>query len=108
MSLSYDPVENSNSAAQDDIPFEELLRRLFDQQWDEFLAYVLPCDASDKIVDLRYIGLDGKARYEVTWSTSLVTARQIIEHFVPQHLPMYDYICPNGEYTPYSPTLQED
>ena len=101
MSLPYDPAEIAALAAQYDLPVEELTRRLFGQYWDEFLAFVLPCVAADEVVDLIYIGIDGKARYKVTWTDKPVTARDIIERFVPHHLPMYDLIYTDEQYAPY-------
>ena len=100
MSLLYDPAEVAALAAQHNLPEDVLTKRLCEQHWDEFLAFVLPREASDEVVDLIYIGIDGKARYKVTWTDKPVTARDIIERFVPHHLSMYDLIHTDGEYAP--------
>lgn len=52
-------------------------------------------------VELKFIGLDGKARYKLYWSENLQTARQIIEHYRPDLLSAYDKHNPTGKYEPY-------
>lgn len=48
-----------------------------------------------------YVGLDGKARYKVTWSKDPQTAREVIEHYRPDLLEAYDKHNPTGKYEPY-------
>ena len=56
-------------------------------------------------VELQFIGLDGKARYKVTWSENPQTARQVIEHYRPDLLSAYDRHNPTGKYERYKEDL---
>lgn len=51
-------------------------------------------------VRLHFIGLDGQARYKVPWSDEFQTTRQIIEHYTPDLLEIYDMAHPDGEWSP--------
>ena len=58
-------------------------------------------------VELKFIGLDGKARYSLNRSENLQTARQIIEHYRPDLLSAYDKHNPTGKYEPYEPNKED-
>lgn len=58
-------------------------------------------------VELQFIGLDGKARYKVTWSDEPQTARQVIEYYRPDLLSDYDKHNPTGKYEPYKGGLEQ-
>ena len=72
--------------------------RLYKSNFDIDVAIISP---TDECVGLKFIGLDGKARYKVNWSSRTVTARQIIEHYRPDLLDAYDKSNPTGKYNPY-------
>ena len=88
-------------AEQRNLPFEVLYARLH-LGWDIYLALVLPAEISDKSIKLEFVNLSQVAYYKVPWSDEYVNTREIIEHYVPQELPLYDLIYDTGEYTPYS------
>ena len=57
----------------------------------------------DDKVGLRFIGLDGKARYGLNKSTDkLYTAREVIEKCRPDLIEAYDKHNPTGVYKPYN------
>jgi len=88
-------------AEQRNLPFEVLCARLR-LGWDIYLALVLPAEISEKSIKFAFVSLRGNAYYKVSWSKDPVSACEIIEHYVPQELPLYDLIFDTGEYTPYS------
>ena len=51
-------------------------------------------------IELKFIGLDGQARYKVPWSKELQTMREIIEHERPDLLGLYDSSNPTGKWNP--------
>lgn len=51
-------------------------------------------------VELQFIGLDGQARYKVPWSDEFQTTRQVIEHYTPDLLEIYDKAHPDGKWNP--------
>lgn len=53
-------------------------------------------------MQLKFIGLDGQARYKVSWSQEYQTTRKIIDHERPDLLDLYDKVHPKGEWNPYS------
>ena len=55
-------------------------------------------------IKVKFVGLDGKARYSVKWSKELQTARQIIEHERPDLLELYDNSNPKGIWNPLVPS----
>lgn len=60
----------------------------------------------DYKVGLRFIGLDGKARYGLNKSTDkLYTARELVAKFRPDLLSAYDKNNPTGKYEPYRPMI---
>jgi len=97
------PLSLAALAAQYNLPIDVLIDRLINQGWDLFLALVAPADLEATV---RYIGINGKAYYSVDWSENPVTTRQIIERYVPHHLPMYDLINSDEKYTPYHDDLR--
>lgn len=48
-----------------------------------------------------FIGLDGKAYYNVRWADEVVTTRDVIKYYRPDLLDAYDKSNPTGEYKPY-------
>lgn len=56
--------------------------------------------AKDK-VQLKFVGLDGKARYKLGNCEDPLTARQIVEYYRPDLLEAYDKYNPTGKYEPY-------
>lgn len=52
-------------------------------------------------IKLKFIGLDGQARYEVPWTEEYQTTREIIAHERPDLLSLYDKAHPKGEWNPY-------
>lgn len=59
-------------------------------------------------VKLRFVGLDGKARYILNGSDRILyTARELIEKFRPDLLKAYDKHNPTGEYEPYKPNKED-
>lgn len=69
---------------------------------DRLKAHIEPCVAvlTTDYLELAYIGLDDKARYKLPWSELPVTARQIIEHYRPDLIDLYDKHNPTGKYEP--------
>lgn len=55
----------------------------------------------NNVVEFKFLGLDGKARYRLSWSDEPQTARQIIEHYRPDLIQSYDKHNPTGKYEPY-------
>lgn len=51
--------------------------------------------------NLKFVGLDRQARYQVPWSKEYQTTRQIIQHERPDLLELYDKAHPKGEWNPY-------
>ena len=57
----------------------------------------------DSSVVIKFIGLDGKARYALNRDDSrLYTARELVEKYRPDLLEIYDKYNPTGEYRPYN------
>ena len=52
-------------------------------------------------VHLFHIGLDGKAYYQFDWAPTPQTARQVVEHYRPDLLDLYDQYNPTGKWNPY-------
>lgn len=52
-------------------------------------------------IQIKFIGLDNKSYYSVPWSNAYVTAREIIQHYRPDLIDLYDKYNPTGEYNPY-------
>lgn len=50
---------------------------------------------------LAFVGIDSQARYKVPWSDEYQTARQMIAHYRPDLLDLYNESNPTGEYNPY-------
>lgn len=53
-------------------------------------------------IKLAFIGLDGQARYKVSWAEDYQTTRQIIQHERPDLLDLYDKVHPDGKWNPYN------
>ena len=54
-------------------------------------------------VKLRFVGLDGKARYTLNGNKNkYCTARELVEKYRPDLLEIYDKYNPTGEYKPYN------
>lgn len=94
--MPYDSI--ANLAMQHKLPVDVLTERLLKQHWDTILALIVPADSDATIA---YIGLDGKARYSCAELGSYVTAREIIEYYCPEKLPLYDLLYSSGKYSPY-------
>ena len=94
--MPYDSI--ANLAMQYKLPVDVLTERLLKQHWDTILALIVPADSDATIA---YIGLDGKARYTCTGFSGFVTARDLIAHYRPEKLPLYDLLYNTGKYTPY-------
>ena len=63
---------------------------------------------SEDITTLKFIGLDGKARYQLgNHRDKLYTARQIVEKYRPDLLDSYDKHNPTGKYEPYMQDKEE-
>lgn len=87
-------------AAQRGIPADVLTERLIKLHWDIPLAVLLPPDVR---ANLAFISLDNIAYYEVPWSVDpYISARQLIEKYIPQELPFYDILYSSGHYAPYT------
>lgn len=76
---------------------ESVLRKRFTRGLEIDVAVV----ATEKSVDLKYIGLDGRAYYKVVQIDELMTARDVVKHFKPELICEYDKINPQGLYRPY-------
>jgi len=92
-------VSYADIAAQHNIPFNLMIKRLTKLQWDEPLAILLPPDTS---VELDHISSDGKAYYTVPWHPNFLTARDLLYYYVPTEVVYYDICYPGGKYTPYT------
>jgi len=57
--------------------------------------------ASDYLVRMAYIGSDGRAYHCVPWSRLYVTTREIVQHYRPDLLPIYDKYHPKGKHSPF-------
>ena len=79
---------------------EQLLSRRFNGNRKEDLEILISVP-NLRGVELRFIGLDGRARYKVPWNKELQTAREIIQHERPDLLELYDKSNPAGEYHPF-------
>ena len=63
---------------------------------------------SEDITILKFIGLDGKARYQLgNHGDKLYTARQIVEKYRPDLISAYDKYNPTGKYEPYELNKEE-
>lgn len=54
-----------------------------------------------KSIQLKFIGLDGQARYKVPWHQDYQTTREIIRYQHPELLSLYDKSHPDGKWNPY-------
>lgn len=52
-------------------------------------------------IQLKFIGLDDRARYKVPWHEDYQTTRQVIAHERPDLLELYDKAHPDGKWNPY-------
>lgn len=57
--------------------------------------------SSDFLSRVSFIGLNNKAYYDFPWSSSPVTAREVVAHYRPDLLGAYDAANPTGEYRPF-------
>ena len=87
--------ESINELARFYNNYKKLSRRIMGG-WDIIIAAIV----NDKI-NLKFIGLDNKSYYSVPWSNAHVTAREIIQHYRPDLIDLYDKYNPTGEYNPY-------
>lgn len=79
--------------------YSALHKRLNEYKWDIDTAVVIP--TRDRVVAKGIGKKTGRLYYRVKWSSTLVTARQIIEHYEPNLLQEYDRMNPQGKYRPY-------
>lgn len=75
-------------------------KRLEKHKWDFAVALVVPTGENNRL-QLKFIGLDGKAYYFAPWSKKenhIVSAREVIEYYRPDLLASYDKCNPNQKY----------
>lgn len=53
-----------------------------------------------KYIRLSYVSANFIAYYKVPWSNELKTSREVVEHYLPDLLPLYDKENPSGVYRP--------
>ena len=80
---------------------DDLLRGRLNSGMEMCVALAVKND----IVELMFLGLDGKARYKLPWSKDPQTAREVIEHYRPDLLSAYDKYNPTGKYDRYKEDL---
>lgn len=71
------------------------------QRVDSGIEIAVALVAETPNLKLKFIGLDGKARYKITNFSEPLTARQIVEYYRPDLLSAYDKNNPTGKYEPY-------
>ena len=64
------------------------------------VAVIVPAKQDHAEVMLSFIRLDGKAAYKVSWDTEIQTARQVIEHYRPALLAVFDASNPTEKWNP--------
>lgn len=62
---------------------------------------LLKINSNNHRIFLKFIGLDNKAYYSVPWSNTYVTVREILQHYKPELVSLYDKYNPTGKYNPY-------
>lgn len=68
--------------------------------WDIEIALTVPATANNAKINIKFVGLDGQARYKVQWSEDYQTTREVIAHARPDLLELYDKAHPDGKWNP--------
>lgn len=109
----FDKEYNSIQEAVDEFKVDRhnINRALYTSGWDIEVAFSVYSNKQEsEKVTLGFIGLDGQAYYRVSWldknsaefgSGNIQTAREVIDHFRPDLIQIYDKVNPTGQYHPY-------